>query len=151
MVGFAIAGERIKAAAEQLPAIHPENRHIHTINQTPFAGPLRDLAGGGRTGRNAVIVSPGRIDRSPCGTETSAQLAVLHRKGLIGTGETFDHESIIGTHFLGRVVDTATVGDRPAVITTISGRAWITDISQYGVDPDDPFPCGCTLPDTWFA
>ncbi len=96
-------------------------------------------------------MSPGRIDRSPCGTGTSARLAVLHRKGLIGTGETLDHESIIGTHFLGRVVDNTTVGDHPAVVTTISGRAWITGITQYGVDPDDPFPCGYTLPDTWFA
>jgi len=161
-LGFAISrdeardlvavGERIKAAAaEQLPAVHPENRQIHTVNQTLFAGPLRELAGCGKTGRNAVIVSPGRLDRSPCGTGTSARLALLHRKGLIGTGETLDHESIIGTHFLGRVVDATTVGDRAAIVTTISGRAWITGIAQYGVDPDDPFPCGYTLPDTWFA
>ncbi|MGH7212662.1 MAG: proline racemase family protein, partial [Acetobacteraceae bacterium] len=66
-------------------------------------------------------------------------------------GEVFDHVSIIDSHFLGRIVETATVGDRPAIINTISGRAWITGITQYGVDPTDPYPCGYTLPDTWFA
>jgi proline racemase len=145
-------GERIKAAAaEQLPVVHPENPDIHTVNQTEFAGPLRDLPGGGKTSRNAVVVSPGRLDRSPCGTGTSARLAVLHAKGLIKTGETFDHESIIGTHFIGKIVEEARCGDRNAVIPTISGRAWITGITQYGVDPEDPFPAGYTLPDTWFA
>ncbi|TMI85308.1 MAG: hypothetical protein E6H03_00670 [Bacillati bacterium ANGP1] len=120
-------GERIKAAAaEQLPAVHPENPGIHTIK-------------------------PGRLDRSPCGTGTSARLAVLHAKGLIEEGEIFDHVSIIGSHFYGRIIETTHVSGVPAVVNTISGRAWLTGISQYGVDPDDPYPCGFTLPDTWFA
>ena len=144
-------GERIKAAAaEQLPAVHPENPEIHTINQTLFAGPLAD-APGGKTARNAVIVSPGRIDRSPCGTGTCARLAVLHAKGLIATGEVLDHVSIIDSHFAGRVEEVTTVGGKPAVVNSISGRAWLTGIAQYGVDPDDPYPRGYTLPDTWFA
>ena len=144
-------GERIKAAAaEQLPAVHPENPEIHTINQTLFAGPLAD-APGGKTARNAVIVSPGRIDCSPCGTGTCARLAVLHAKGLIATGEVLDHVSIIDSHFAGRVEEVTTVGGKPAVVNSISGRAWLTGIAQYGVDPDDPYPRGYTLPDTWFA
>lgn len=144
-------GERIKAAAaEQLPVVHPGNPGIHTINQTLFAAPLTDQ-NGGKTSRNAVVVSPGRLDRSPCGTGTSARLAVLHAKGLIETGETLDHVSIIDSHFYGRVVETTTVSGTPAVVNTISGRAWLTGISQYGVDPDDPYPRGYTLPDTWFA
>jgi proline racemase len=145
-------GERIKAAAaEQLPSVHPGNPEIHTVNQTLFAAPLRERAEGGKASRNAVIVSPGRIDRSACGTGTSARLAVLHAKGLIGRGEVFDHESIIGTHFIGKVEEVTHIGTMPAVVTSISGRAWLTGISQYGVDPDDPFPEGYTLPDTWFA
>jgi proline racemase len=145
-------GERIKAAAaEQLPAVHPENPEIHTINQTLFAGPLTDAPAGGKTARNAVIVSPGRIDRSPCGTGTCARLAVLHAKGMIGTGEVLDHVSIIDSHFAGRVEEVTTVGGNPAVVNSISGRAWLTGIAQYGVDPDDPYPRGYTLPDTWFA
>ena len=145
-------GERIKAAAaEQLPAVHPENPEIHTINQTLFAGPLSTDADGRKTARNAVIVSPGRIDRSPCGTGTSARLAVLHAKNLIQPGEILDHVSIIDSHFLGQIVETTSVGSLPAIVNTISGRAWITDMTQYGVDPDDPYPTGYTLPDTWFA
>lgn len=86
-------GEKIKkAAAEQLPCVHPENPEIHTINQTLWAAPLTD-AGGIKTARNAVIVSPGRIDRSPCGTGTCARLAIMHARGQIGIGEPFVHES----------------------------------------------------------
>jgi proline racemase len=145
-------GEKIKAAAaEQLPAVHPENPEIHTINQTLFGGPLANAPAGGKTARNAVIVSPGRIDRSPCGTGTCARLAVLHAKGLIATGEVFDHVSIIDSHFTGRVEEVASVAGQPAVVNSISGRAWLTGIAQYGVDPDDPYPRGYTLPDTWFA
>jgi proline racemase len=144
-------GERIKAAAaEQVPAVHPQNPEIHTINQTLFAGPLRDQAGG-KTARNAVIVSPGRIDRSPCGTGTCARLAMLHARGLIKEGEVLDHVSIIDSHFLGRVEEVTSVGDIPAVVNSISGRAWLTEVTQYGVDPDDPYPRGYTLPDTWFS
>jgi proline racemase len=144
-------GERIKAAAaEQVPAIHPENPEIHTINQTLFAGPLH-CSPSGKTARNAVIVSPGRIDRSPCGTGTCARLAVLHARGLIKEGEVLDHVSIIGSHFLGRVEETTKVGRVSAVVNSISGRAWLTGVAQYGVDPDDPYPCGYTLPDTWFS
>ena len=103
----------------------------------------------GLTARNTVGVSPGRLDRSPCGTGTSARLAVMHARRQIRKGQRFDHESIIGTHFLSEVVATTRVGGRPAVVTTVAGRAWITSIAQYGYDPDDPFPEGYTLSDTW--
>jgi proline racemase len=144
-------GERIKAAAAaQLPAVHPENPQIHTINQTLFAGPLSAVPTG-KTARNAVIVSPGRIDRSPCGTGTSARLAVLHARGDMRVGETLDHVSIIGTHFFGRIEATTSCGTLPAVVNSIAGRGWVTSIAQMGLDPDDPLPEGYTLPDTWFA
>nr|WP_255720575.1 proline racemase family protein [Acuticoccus kalidii] len=142
-------GERIKAAAaEQIPAVHPENPDIHTVNQTLFAGPLEETATGKRS-RNGVIVSPGRLDRSPCGTGTSARLALLHARGEIATGETFVHESIIGTEFTGVVRDTAMVGDIPAVRPSITGSAWITGFHQHVLDPTDPFPTGYRLNDTW--
>ncbi|MDA8052215.1 MAG: proline racemase family protein [Rhodospirillales bacterium] len=160
-LGFAIApaeardlvavGERIKAAAvEQLPSVHPENPEIRTVNQTLFAGPLAATAAG-RTARNAVIISPGRIDRSPCGTGTSARLALLHARGEIAQGETLDHVSIIGTHFQGVVEGTTATGGLPAVTVSISGRAFLTSVGQIGLDPADPFPEGFTLPDTWFT
>lgn len=142
-------GERIKrAAAEQIPAVHPENPEIHTINQTLWAGPLRE-AEGRKTARNGVIVSPGRLDRSPCGTGTSARLAVMHARGQIGAGEDFVHESIIGTKFVGRVLETLQVGETPAVRNSIRGRAWITAFHHYVLDPTDPFPTGYKLSDTW--
>jgi proline racemase len=144
-------GERIKdAAAEQLPSVHPENPGIHTINQTLFAGPLR-VENGVKRSKNTVVVSPGRLDRCPCGTGTSARLALLHAQGALATGETFVHESIIDTEFASRVVETTTAGPVAAVVPEISGRAWLTGISQYGVDPDDPFPQGYRLGDTWFG
>jgi proline racemase len=142
-------GEKVKrAAAEQLPAVHPENPAIHTVNQTLWAGPLR-LEDGVKVARNGVIVSPGRLDRSPCGTGTCARLALLHAQGAIEPGETFLHESIIGTRFTGRIHETGTVRDVPSVSVEITGRAWITAFHQYVLDPTDPFPTGYTLSDTW--
>ncbi|MFC7397349.1 proline racemase family protein [Chelatococcus sp. GCM10030263] len=142
-------GERIKkAAAEQIPAVHPENPEIHTINQTMFAGPLIDTPDGKRA-HNSVIVSPGRHDRSPCGTGTSARLAVMHARGQIGVGERFVNRSIIGTEFIGRVLGTARVGDREGILPSITGSAWITAFHQYVLDPTDPFPVGYRLGDTW--
>jgi proline racemase len=142
-------GQRIKAAAaEQLPVVHPENPEIHTVTFTEFAMPFE---GAGSKSRNAVIVSPGRIDRSPCGTGTSARLAVLHAKGRIRAGEGFTHCSIIGSEFEGRVEAEVRVGERPGIVTSIAGQAWITGVFQHGYDPTDPFRAGYTLPDLWYA
>ena len=144
-------GERIKrAAAVQIPAVHPENPEIHTINQTLFAGPLR-VENDVKTARNTVIVSPGRHDRSPCGTGTTARLAIMHAKGEIGVGETFVHESLIGTRFIGRILEEGRIGPIPTVRVSITGRAWITAFHQYVLDPSDPFPTGYKLTDTWPA
>jgi len=142
-------GERIKAAAAlQIPAVHPENHEIHTINQTLFAGPL-SRSGDVVSSKNTVVVSPGRLDRSPCGTGTSARLAVMHARGQIKTGETFLHRSIIDTEFRGKIEETVTVGGRPGIVPSITGRAWITAFHQYVLDPSDPFPTGYRIGDTW--
>jgi len=142
-------GEIVKlAAAEQLPSVHPENAEIHTINQTLWAGPL-EVRDGVKTARNGVIVSPGRLDRSPCGTGTCARLALMHARGEIAVGERFIHESIIGTKFDGEIFETTKVGGQYAVSVAITGRAWITAFHQYVLDPSDPFPTGYTLSDTW--
>jgi len=142
-------GEAIKAAAaEQIPAVHPETPEIHTINQTLFAGPL-ERTPTGLASKNGVIVSPGRLDRSPCGTGTSARLAVLHARGLIEPGEKFLNRSIIGTEFTGEIVETLTVGGRPGIRPAITGSAWITGFHQYVLDRSDPFPTGYRLNDIW--
>lgn len=145
------AGERVKlAAAEQLPSVHPENPGIHTINQTLFAGPVSQ-SDGVVTSKNAVVVSPGRLDRCPCGTGSSARMALLRETGQLAVGQTFRHRSILDTEFLCRIERTIMVGETPAVVPNVSGRAWLTGVSYYGIDPEDPYPEGYRLNDTWFA
>ena len=140
-------GKRITAAAaEQLPVRHPENADIHTVTFTEF---VAAFTGPGCVSRNAVVVAPGRIDRSPCGTGTSARLAVLHARGQLHAGEGFTHESIIGSRFEGTISRETTVAGRPAIIPTIAGQAWITGVFQHTLDPSDPFRTGYTLPDLW--
>ena len=73
----------------------------------------------------------------------------MHARGEIAVGERFRHRSIIGTVFEGVIQSTTTVGTVPAVIPTVAGQAWITDLSTIGVDPSDPFPTGYTLSDSW--
>jgi proline racemase len=111
--------------------------------------------------RNVVTVSTGTldwsrpstwtgvIDRSPCGTGTSARMAVLHAKGRLGLGEAFRHEGILGSVFTGRLVEETQIGGRPAVVPTITGTAWITGFASYVVDPSDPFGEGFTVGDIW--
>ena len=143
-------GEQIKlAAAEQLASVHPENPAIHTINQVEFTGPI-EIREGTKTSKNAVVVSPGRLDRCPCGTGTSARMALLHKRGQLDVGERFVHRSILDTEFECYVREPVHVGGADAIIPEISGRAWLTGISHYGVDPEDPFPNGYRLGDTWF-
>lgn len=143
-------GERIKAAAaQQLPAAHPENPEIHTINQTLFAGPMETRPDGTKTARNTVVVSPGRLDRSPCGTGTSARLAVMHARKEIKAGEIFVHKSIIDTEFRGRIDEVVDIAGTPGIVPSITGRAWLTAFHQYVLDPSDPFPTGYRIGDTW--
>lgn len=142
-------GQLLKtAAAEQIPVTHPTNPEFAGITQTEFVGPLERTDGVLRS-RNAVVVSPGRLDRSPCGTGTSARLAVLKAKGLIDVGETFVHESVIGSTFGSRIDRLTAVGSYDAIVPRISGQAYITELSQVGLDPTDPFPTGYVLSDTW--
>lgn len=96
-------------------------------------------------GRNIVIFADGEVDRSPCGTGTSARLAALYADGEVALGEEYWHESVIGSEFIGRVTEETTFADRPAVITEISGRGYITGFNQFVVDPRDPFREGFLL------
>lgn len=142
-------GMRItRAANEQIGFTHPERRDWNHISFCQLAAPLETI-GGALCGRNAVVVSPGKIDRSPTGTGLCARMAVLHARGLLGVGESFAALSIIGSRFDGRVEALASVGGRPAIIPTVSGQAWITGTHQHMLDPDDPYPHGYRLSDTW--
>jgi proline racemase len=147
-----------QATREQFPVSHPDQPAITgpTIAQlsAPTANPDADW-------KNAVTVSvgaldwskpstwTGAIDRSPCGTGTCAKMATLHARGLLGLNQDFRHEGILGTVFTGRLIDEVQVGPYKGVVPTLSGTAWVTGISQYVLDPGDPFPNGFTVGDIW--
>ena len=144
-------GLDIRAACNaQLKCVHPLDPRISGVSNVEFVGPVTDVDGSLHS-RNAVVCGHGRSDRSPCGTGTSARLALLHARADISPGQLFEHESIIGTWFTGEIVGTTLVAPYPAVVSTIAGQAWITGVSHYGVDPTDPLPQGHTLPDVWFS
>lgn len=151
--------EMIRAATrEQYPVVHPDNPEIvgPTISQLsgPPAHPQAHY-------KNVVTLSTGTfdwnnpstwtgvIDRSPCGTGTSAKMATLYARGQLGLHTDFYHEGILGTLFTGRLVEETQVGQYKAVVSTISGAAWITAINQFVVDPSDPYPNGFTVGDIW--
>jgi proline racemase len=146
---IAEAGIRISAAANaQLGFTHPENAGWDHISFCQIAGPLaRD--NGVLTGANAVVIQPGKIDRSPTGTGCSARMAVLHARGEMAIGETYIARSIIGSEFRCSIDATTTVGGIDAIYPLISGRAWITGTHQLMLDPADPWPGGYRLSDTW--
>ncbi len=144
---LADVGELIRVAArEQFDVVHPENDAIRDVSIVQLNEPFIDSD---QPVRNTCIVAPGRSDRSPTGTGTCARMAVLHATGQLGLGGTLIHESIIGTRFVGRIGAITTIGDRPAILPTVRGRAWITGFHQYVVDPTDPFPQGYRVADTW--
>jgi proline racemase len=144
---LSLAGERIRAASrEQLTCVHPENPEIAGVSIVQIAEPWRGV---GQVTKNAVVVAPGRLDRSATGTGLSARLAVLHARGSMGVGDSMTHASAIGSTFDGRIVSETRVGDRAAIVPAIRGSAWITGVWQVYVDPDDPFPEGYLLSDTW--
>lgn len=142
-------GEKVKiAAVEQIRAVHPTNPGFPGITNCVVTMPA-ERVNGVLTAKNTVVVSPGRCDRSPCGTGTSARMAVMHARGQLLCGERFVHRSIIDSTFDCRIESTTVVGDKPAIVPSIAGQAWITDLSTVVLDPTDPYPAGYQLTDTW--
>ena len=129
------------AVNEQDRPVHPENTDIAGCHHVYLAAPGSTA----RHSRHAMAIHPGWFDRSPCGTGTSARMAQLHARGELPLDTEFRNESFIGTQFTGRLVAETTVGGVPAVVPTITGRAWLTGTAQYFLDPDDPFPRGFQL------
>lgn len=137
-----------RAADEQLGFRHPELPEWSHLSFCQFAAPL-EYDDGVAVGRNAVAIRPGKIDRSPCGTGCSARLAVLHAKGVLKVGDRFVGRSIIDSEFRCRIEADARIGDKSGIVPSLSGRAWITGTHQHMLDPDDPWPSGYRLSDTW--
>jgi proline racemase len=146
---IAKTGVRItKAANEQLGFTHPTNPEWAHLSFCQVAAPV-EVIDGVKTGRNAVVVRPGKIDRSPTGTGCSARMAVLHARGELEVGEAFQGRSIIDSQFDCMIDELTTVGDKVAITPAISGRAWVTGRHQHTLDPADPWPGGYRLSDTW--
>lgn len=142
-------GVRLTAAAnDQLGFVHPTNPDWKHISFCLFAGSLSTDETGLST-KSAVVIQPGKVDRSPTGTALSARMAVLHAQGKMQLGDTLESQSIIGSVFSGRIADVTQVGGIAAIVPEISGRGWITGVHQHMLDPDDPWPRGYRLRDTW--
>jgi len=140
-------GEAIRAAArEQLRCAHPEQPDVAGVSIVQIAEPWRGV---GEASRNAVVIAPGRLDRSATGTGLSARMAVLHARGLMRAGDAMTHASPIGSTFDGRIVSETDVGGVPAIVPAIRGSAFVTGRSELYVDDRDPFPEGYLLSDTW--
>jgi len=124
---------------ESYTFVHPENEHIKGCSHVMWTGKtISDKA----TARNAVFYGDKAIDRSPCGTGTSARMAQWHAKGKLKKGEPFIHESIIGSQFTGRVEEETTINGKPAIIPSIEGWAIITGYNTIIIDDDDPYAHG---------
>ena len=134
----------IAAADAQVSPVHPEQPLISSIEHLVVTAPGDDGAAGGGPvdGRSATVIHPGWIDRSPCGTGTSARMALLHHRGELGLDTPYVHASFIDSRFEGRIVAETTVAGRPAIVPTIRGRAWVSGRAEFVLDPSDPFPGG---------
>jgi proline racemase len=129
------------AVNEQLSFAHPEQPSIDACHHVVLTEP----GDGTVSGRAAVAIHPGWLDRSPCGTGTCARMAQLHARGELALDEDYVHASVLGTRFTGRLLSTTVVGSFGAVVPTVRGRAWVTGLASYLLDPDDPFPAGFLL------
>jgi len=138
----------VAATTEQVGFEHPTNADWRHISFCLFAGPLEEKDGDLAT-RHAVAIRPGKIDRSPTGTGVSARLAVLHARQQIQPQQKLIASSIIDSTFIGRVEEETNLGDKPAIIPSVQGRAWTTGRKELWLDPDDPWPEGYRVADTW--
>ena len=123
---------------------HPEIPEIAGIAYVMF----HDREDDG-TRRNCTTLWPGRVDRSPCGTGSTSLMALLHARGEVKTGDVLETHSIIGGRFESRLLSAGPENGRETIRNRVTGRAWVYGLSQIGLDPNDPFPLGFTLTDTW--
>ena len=136
-------GREIRDALNtKVDVVHPENPLNKGVALVMFTGPPTNPEA---TQKNTVVFGVAGVDRSPCGTGTCARMAQLHARGSLGLNQPFVHEGIMGTLFHGRLVGEARVGEYPAVIPTVKGRAYVGGWNTFVLDPEDPFPKGFQL------
>jgi proline racemase len=146
---MAVVGRAVAAAANvQIGFEHPTLPEWRHFSFCFLTGRL-ERVDGVLSSRNACVIDPGKIDRSPTGTGCSALMAVLHAEGLMQVGEEYVGRSIIESRFTGRIEEETTIGAVAAIVPSIGGRAWITEQRTLLLDPDDPWPAGYRVSDTW--
>jgi trans-L-3-hydroxyproline dehydratase len=138
----------VQAANEQLPFSHPTLDDWKHYSFCFMRGPVT-RENGLLTSKNACVINPGKLDRSPTGTGCSALMAVLYARGLMKVGDRYIGRSIIESKFEGRIVEETSIGSHIAIIPEITGRAWISGRTELLLDPNDPWPAGYKVADTW--
>lgn len=128
-----------KLLNNQFEFVHPENDHIFGLSHIQWTGSVLDPSS---SGRNAVLVGENALDRSPCGTGTSARMAQWYAKGKLKKGDSFIHESYIGSKFLGTIEEETSVNGKPAIVPGIEGWALITGYNHIIIDDEDPYAFG---------
>jgi len=153
--GLTIAPENARALAEAGIAIKADLKGRIAVNHPEIPGldevayvMFRDREADGAI-RTCTTLKPGRVDRSPCGTGSSANLACLHARGEVAPGDRRTSRSIIGGTFTAEMIGETMVGPHKAVLPRITGQAWIYGREELRISPDDPFPAGFALSDTW--
>jgi proline racemase len=154
-IGLTIAPENARALAthgvqlrslinRQVSVSHPTLPSINEVAYVMFRNRVDDS-----TWQTCTTLPPGRVDRSPCGTGSSANLATLAARGKVVPGDRLTSRSTIGGEFRVELLGLTEVGERAAVLPRVTGRAWVYGLQQIGVDPDDPLAAGFMLSDTW--
>ncbi len=133
----------LEAANRQLQVQHPLRAYIRSIDVVEYYE--KPLPGTRVDGKSMVVLGEGHIDRSPCGTGTSAKMALLHHRGELQTGALFVNQGPAGTTFEGRIVQQTDIGGYPAIMPEIRGSAFITGLHRFVLSPEDPFPQGFLL------
>lgn len=142
---LATQGVRLKGLInEQVKVCHPLLKELNEVAYVMFRNRVD-----AKTYQTCTTLPPGRVDRSPCGTGSSANLATLSVRGLVEIGDKLTSRSTIGGEFQVELLGLTEVAGKSAVLPRITGRAWIYGLHQIGVDPDDPLAAGFMLSDTW--
>ena len=144
-----ISKEIVREANTNLGFKHPTLSDLNFISFCQFIEPIKINNLNQKEGWNTVCIRPGKLDRSPCGTGTSARLALMHEKNEIDINEKFISRSIIGSTFESYITKKYTEENKKMIIPSIKGSAFITGEQEMYISGDDPFPEGYQINDTW--
>ena len=144
-----ISREIVKIANQEFGFSHPTIPSLNYISFCQFIEPVKINSSQQKEGWNTVSIRPGKLDRSPCGTGTSARLALMKQKNEIDINETFISRSIIGSTFEAKIKEEFVSNNKKMIKPLIKGSAFITGKQELYVSKDDPFPEGYRLNDTW--